>query len=46
MKWFGFVIFIIGVLSKLPPVVVIGIILYFSGRLLDKLDGGKQYDTP
>ena len=38
MKFFGVCLFIIGVLSKLPPIVALGILVFVTGHIIKKVD--------
>ena len=38
MKFFGVCLFIIGVLSKLPPIVALGILVFVVGQIIKKVN--------
>ena len=38
MKFFGVCLFIIGVLSKIPPIVALGILVFVVGHIIKKVD--------
>lgn len=44
MKFFGVCLFIIGVLSKLPPIVALGILVFIAGHIIKNVER-STYDN-